>query len=52
MTPTAKDAGRIVRLPDGRTARLLANPTPKLARVELPSGYVVSLELEDLELVQ
>lgn len=45
----------LVRLPDGRTARLLSVPGARRAngakaRVQLPSGAVLSVDTEALEL--
>lgn len=58
MTPTVRDAAaRVpVRLPDGRTARLLSVPGQSSrhsqgtrARVTLPSGSVLSFPVDQLE---
>jgi hypothetical protein len=59
LTPTFADAAarRAVRLPDGRTARLVATPgsdrrsAGTKARVVLPSGAHLSFPLHDLTLL-
>ena len=59
--PTVADAARraVVRIPDGRTARLHSVPGPnrttslgRKARVELPSGAFISINHDDLEVIE
>lgn len=71
MTAKAAKARAVVRLPDGRTGRLLYWPIPDndrisdpfavrrdrhtrgaRARVELPGGAIVSVDLDDVTIVE
>lgn len=53
MKPTALHAAAkaLVRIPDGRTGRLIFAESGKKARVHMPSGVVLRFALNDLELV-
>lgn len=53
ITPKHAKARALVRLPDGRTARLIhVAPYGHSAKVKTPSGSYLHLNVNDLELVE